>query len=215
MDVSRGEFTDSIFHAHHNILHKKLKAATIDQAPDVLRLSKRRDRDPLPPPTSDSSKTIPIPTTNSTDSQVYNTNPGFATQAFPPFSAPFHMPSYPMPSYPSMYMPPYGYPFAPPFMLPNYQAVSNYQAQPMPNYPAGPAPMYAQPPPSNYPPSSYPPSSYPQAPLSSYPQAPPFGMQPPQGPNLDHGCQRYTVDSDNPLAEGTVTNQDTQDTPES
>jgi hypothetical protein len=30
-------------------LHQKLKAATIDHIPDALRISKRRDREPLPP----------------------------------------------------------------------------------------------------------------------------------------------------------------------
>ena len=154
------------------IFYQGLKAATIDQVPEALRIPKRRDREPLLPASGPQAVTkapshVENTTTNNAavaNSQSYlPSHPGFANiQGFPSFPAPtFPMPPYAMPPYSMpapMYTPPYGYPFAPqgqpngfpaPFMMQNYT--------PMPNYPM-PAPIFA-PAPSGYPFSMPPPPS--------------------------------------------------------
>ena len=177
-------------------LHQKLKAATIDHIPDALRISKRRDREPLPPASATGSGPVPqaMPspspthlvgntmTTNPTmmNSQGY-THPGFAVHGFPSFSAPAFPITYPMPvpNYPMpapMYASPYGYPFthhgATQAMQPNGFPAPAYLMQNYPAMPNYPAPMY--PPPSGY----------------------PIAMPPPQGANLDYGRKRQRSVSD-------------------
>jgi hypothetical protein len=109
---------------------QRLKAATINQVPDSLPLSKHRDCEPLlsataaasgpvtkamPPNTSYLVTNTMTGTTSAVDSQDY-THPGFSTHRFPLYSAPtFLMQTYPTPNYSMpvfMYAPLYGYPSA-------------------------------------------------------------------------------------------------------
>jgi hypothetical protein len=188
--------------------------------PDALHVSKRRDRDPLPPASTSGPVAQAMPnhlaqaantmTTNATvtNSQSYApgfanhgfANHGFANHGFPSFSAPaFPMSPYPMQNYPmpAMYAQPYGYPFAPQGATQAMQ-LNGFPAHPllMQNYP--PIPNYPMPAPIYAPPSGY-----------------PFAMPPPQGSNLDrdYGRKRqysvsdYPANSD-PLDEAGIPNTD-------
>jgi hypothetical protein len=169
----------------HHILYQKLKAATIDHIPDALLISKRRDREPLPPASGPVSQATPSSThlvanTTTTNSSMMNsqgfTHPGYAMHGLPSFSPPaFPMQTYPIPNYmpAPMYAPQYGYQFAPQgaqAMQPNGFPAPAFMMQnyppPMPNYPM-PAQMYA-PPSAGY----------------------PFAMPAPQGANFDYASGR-------------------------